>query len=158
MRIYKGLEITKVAGLMDSIMMRTSLVELFGKEDVEGHFQELALAFPETFDEETICFIADDEQSFLLAYLDDDACRIRVAMWAAVDDKLGFKQTMQYFRELKRIYIDVARNVQIEADCRVTTSLPIINKLDGRKGVHVVYRGKEDHGFVPVAMICRIDD
>lgn len=156
MRIYKGIEITKVAGLMDSIVMRTSLVELFG-EEAENSFQELALAFPETF-EESICFIADDGQSFLFAYLDDEACKIQVAMWAAVDDKLGFKQTMQYFRELKRIYIDVARNVQIEADCRTTTSLPIINKLDGRKGIHVVYRGKEDHGFVPVMMICRIDD
>lgn len=157
MRIYKGIEIIKVVGLMDSIMMRTSLVELFG-EEVEGHYQKLALDFPETFDEETICFIADDEQSFLLAYLDDEECSIQVAMWAAVDDKLRFKQTMQYFRELKKIYKDVARNVQIEAECRTTTSLPIINKLDGRKGIHVVYRGKEDHGFVPVSMICRIED
>jgi hypothetical protein len=157
MRIYKGLEITKVVGLMDSIMMRTSLVELLG-EEVKDHFQELALAFPETFDEEAICFIADDEQSFLFAYLNDEECIIQVAMWAAVDDKLGFKQTMQYFKELKKIYIDVTRNVRIEADCRTTTSLPIINKLDGRKGIHVVYRGKEDHGFVPISMICRIDD
>lgn len=156
MRIYKGIEITKVAGLMDSIVMRTSLVKVFG-EEAENSFQELALDFPETF-EESICFIADDGQSFLFAYLDDEKCKIQVAMWAAVDDKLSFKQTMQYFRELKRIYKDVARNVQIEADCRITTSLPIINKLDGRKGINVVYRGKEDHGFVPVAMICRIDD
>lgn len=157
MRIYKGIEITKVAGLMDSILMRTSLVEIYG-EETKCHYQELASTYPETFDEETICFIADDEQSFLFAYLDDEECRIQVAMWAAVDDKLSFKQTMQYFRELKRIYIDVARNVQIEADCRTTTSLPIINKLDGRKGINVVYRGEEDHGFVPVSMICRIDN
>lgn len=156
MRIYKGKEIINVLGLMDSIMMRTSLVEIYG-EEAENHFQELA-SIPDIFDEESICFIADDEQSFLLAYLNDDECKIQVAMWAAVDDKLGFKQTMQYFRELKRIYIDVARNVRIEADCRTTTSLPIINKLDGRKGIHVVYRGKEDHGFVPVSIICRIDD
>lgn len=157
MKIYKGIEITKVAELMDSIMMRTSLVEVFGKE-AKCHFQELATVYPETFDEESICFIADDEQSFLFAYLDDEKCKIQVAMWAAIDDKLGFKQTMQYFRELKRIYKDVARNVQIEADCRTTTSLPIINKLDGRKGINVVYRGKEDDGFVPVAIICDIEN
>jgi hypothetical protein len=156
MRIYKGIEITKIAGLMDSIMMRTSLVELFG-EETKCHFQEVATVYPETF-EESICFIADDEQSFLLACLDDEECKIQVSMWAAIDDKLSFKQTMQYFRELKRIYKDVTRNVQIEADCRTTTSLPIINKLDGRKGINVVYRGEEDHGFVPVSMICKIEN
>lgn len=157
MKIYKAMEITKVAGLMDSILMRTSLVEIYG-EETECYYQEIASTFPEKFSEETICFIADDEQSFLFACLDDEECRIQVALWAAVDDKLNFKQTMQYFRELKRIYAGVARNVQIDADCRITTSLPIINKLDGRKGINVVYRGEEDHGFVPVSMICRIDN
>ena len=157
MKIYKGLEINKVAGLMDSILIRTSLVEIYG-EELKDYYQETVSAFPEKFTEEVICLIADDEQSFLLACLDDDDCRIQVVMWAAVDDKLGFKQTMQYFKELKKIYKDVARNVQIEADCRTTTSLPIINKLDGRKGIHVVYRGKEEDGFVPVSMICDINN
>ena len=155
MRIYKDLEITKVAGLMDSIIMQTSLMDIC--DDIsECGYVDAAVALPEMF-EDSICFIADDGQSFLFAHLDKENYRIQVAMWAAVDDKLSFKQTMQYFRELKRVFAGKTNTIVIQADCRTTTSLPIINKLDGRKGIMVVHRGPEDNGFVPVIMFCGIE-
>lgn len=154
MKTYKGMEIIEVVDLMDEIIYSTSLVEMF-EDDVEHYFRDMVDVFPEMLDN-MICFVADNNESFLLINADDEECRIQVTMWAGMNDKISFKETIQYFAAMKNLYKDVASNVRIEADCRTTTSLPIVNKLDGRKGINVVYRGEESEGFVKVSMICEI--
>ena len=156
MKTYKGMEIMEVIDLMDEIVCSTSLVEL-AEESLEHNFREMVDYCPEML-EDMICFVADNNKSFLFIGVDDEECEIHVSMWAAMNDKISFKETLQYFNAMKNLYKDVARSVRIEADCRTTTSLPIINKIDGRRGINVVYRGPEENGFVPVSMICRIED
>lgn len=154
MKTYKGMEIIEVVDLMDEIIYSTSLVEMF-EDDVEHYFRDMVDVFPEMLDN-MICFVADNNESFLLINADDEECVIQVTMWAGMNDKISFKETIQYFAAMKNLYKDVASNVRIEADCRTTTSLPIVNKLDGRRGINVVYRGEEAEGFVKVSMICEI--
>ena len=158
MKIYRDMEILEVVELMDEIVYSTSLTEIFG-ESLKHNYRDLTNEYPEGL-KGMVCLVADDNKSFLFADTDEEECIIKVCMWAGMNDKIGFKQTMQYFKELKNLFKDIARYVRIEAECRTTTSLPIINKLDGRykNGIHVVYRSKEHDGFVDVSMICRIED
>lgn len=142
-----------VIDIMDEIIYKSSLCSVFDNE--KHHYRGLVENFEELLDD-MICFMADDMKSYMFITTDYNDYSIDVAMWASVDNTIGFKQTLQYFNALKDLYKDMTNRVIIKANCRTTTSLPVINKLDGRKGFHVTYRGVECYGFVDVVMVCEI--
>lgn len=153
MKIYKGTEIMNVIDIMDEIIYKSSLCSVFDND--EHHYRELVEDFPELLNG-MICYMADDCKSYMFISTDYNDYSICVAMWASIDNNVSFKQTLQYFNALRDLYKGMTNKVSIRANCRTTTSLPVINKLDGRRGIKVTYRSPECYGFVDIVMECEI--
>ncbi len=153
MKIYKGMEIMNVIDTMDYILFNSSLGPVFDND--EHHYRDL-LEGCESILDNMMCFMSDDEQSYMFISFDKSDYSICIAMWCSISNSVDFKQTLGYFNCLRNLYKGLTNKVTISANCRTTTSLPVVEKLDGRRGIHVTYIGKECHGFSDVVMVCEI--
>lgn len=158
MKVYRGYEILDVLDLMDSILFDSSL-KMF-VDNNPHHYRDLIGKDIEVL-ADMMCIMDDEENSYMFIDTNDYSYTIDVAMWVSRDDNIGFKNTMAYFRYLKNIYKGMTNKVNIKASCRTDTSLPIVEKLNGKRGVTVKVGTKTidsllGYGFADVHMVCEI--
>lgn len=159
MKTYRGREIFDIVDVLDHILYNSSLREGIGND--RHYYSEIKDRFPEFFDD-MMCFIDDNETSYMLVSTDDDEYDIIVNMWASLGNSVGFRETMQYFNCIRNIYKGMTDRVTIYASCRNDTSLPIIKRLNGRRGIEVIIAreavidSKLGYGFASIRMECRI--
>lgn len=153
MKIYRGIEIMDIIDVMDKILFESSLSDFF--DNSEHHYRDLVEDHPYLLND-MMCFMSDDNQSYMFIDTDDYDYTITIAMWVGRDNTVGFKETMRYFNAIRNVYKGMTDTIRISANCKITTSLPIVKKLDGRKGIHVAYIGEECGEFAEVRMVCNI--
>lgn len=146
MKQYRGLEIKQVVELIDSILYSTDLTDKKNvyKSQIEEDQSMLT--------NDVLCLITDDEQSFLLASVDEDDCSITISMWAGVNNKINFKQMIEYINVLKGLLEPIAKQAEIIASFRTTTSLPIMKRLIKRYDMQINYIGEEEDGFCEMSI------
>ena len=144
MKIFRGLQIQEVVDKMNEIMFSTDLTN---ETDSYSHLLGYGAMF---LGDETICIMTDDMNSFLLAMIDDHM--IEVDMWAGKDNKISFKDMFQYINVLKNLFDD-NQEITIRANFRITTSLPIMQRLIKRYGMEVEYMDEEENGFRVMSII-----
>ena len=160
MKTYRGAEIMDVIDIMDNILFNSSLREAFDND--RHYYRELVERFPELLDD-MMCFMDDNETSYMLVDTDDDEFDINITMWVSIDNSVSLKTTMQYFNCVRNIYKGMTDRVTIYASCRSDTSLPIVKRLNGRKGIEVVIAREPvvdsilGYGFADVRMECCIN-
>lgn len=135
MKTYRGIEIMSIIDIMDSILFKSSLNGFI--DNNPHHYRDLIDGCEEVV-ADMMCFMDDDETSFMLVSTDDDEFDINIAMWVSIDNSVSLKATMQYFNCIRNIYKGMTDRVTIYANCRSDTSLPIVKRLNGRKGMEVV--------------------
>ena len=133
MKIYKGTEIMNVIDIMDEIIYKSSLSTVFDNEP--HHYKELVDGFPELLDD-MICYFSDDMKSYMFISTDYNDYSIDVAMWASMDNTVGFKQTLQYFNALKDLY----KKIKILLDYSITQN---IISVDGILNANFTLKGEK---------------